>query len=303
MEHVRHFETAGSNKGDDMADVKWIKVATNIFDNRKIKLIESMPDADAILVIWFKLLALSGCVNDSGNLMVTDKLPYTDEMLATQFNRPVNTVRLAIQTFERFGMIKIEDNVMHISNWEKYQNVDGMKKLREQNRIRKARQREKEKALIEDKKRDCHVTVTQCHATEEDKEEDKDIDKEYIDIQSISCDYNKIVATYNSICISYPKVKSISDARKKAIKARLNTYSVDDLTKAFEKAEASDFLKGKNDRNWQANFDWMMKDRNLAKILDGNYDNKKQQPKISKANNFERRQYDMNDLESRLLGG
>ena len=284
-----------------MADVKWIKVATNIFDNRKIKLIESMPDADAILVIWFKLLALSGCVNDSGNLMVTEKLPYTDEMLATQFNRPVNTVRLAIQTLERFGMIEIEDGVMHISNWEKYQNVDGMEKLREQTRARVAKHREKKKLECNDT---CNVTVTQCNATEEDKEEDKDIDKEYIDIQSISCDYNKIVATYNSICISYPKVKSISDARKKAIKARLNTYSVDDLTKAFEKAEASDFLKGKNDRNWQATFDWMLKDRNLAKILDGNYDNKpRKEAPVKDNNNFERRKYDMDALEARLLGG
>ena len=88
-------------------------------------------------------------------------------------------------------------------------------------------------------------------------------------------DYNGVLNAYHSLCPSYPKVKVLSDARKKAIKARLNYCSMEDLEEAFRKAEASDFLKGKNDRNWQANFDWIIKDSNLAKILDGNYDNKK----------------------------
>ncbi len=86
--------------------------------------------------------------------------------------------------------------------------------------------------------------------------------------------FNGVLNAYHSLCPSYPKVKVLSDARKKAIKARLNYYNMEDLEEAFRKAEASDFLKGKNNRNWQANFDWIMKDRNLAKILDGNYDNR-----------------------------
>ena len=98
------------------------------------------------------------------------------------------------------------------------------------------------------------------------------IDKVSIDKGSI--DYNGIKDAYNALCPSLPAVKSLSDARRKAIKARLNTYTVDDLHEAFRLAEESDFLKGKNDRNWQANFDWIMKDANLAKILDGNYINR-----------------------------
>lgn len=87
-------------------------------------------------------------------------------------------------------------------------------------------------------------------------------------------DYDGIKDAYNSLCPSLPSIKSLSDARKKAIKARLNSYDIEDLYEAFRKAEASDFLKGKNDRNWQANFDWIIKDANMAKILDGNYDNR-----------------------------
>ena len=81
---------------------------------------------------------------------------------------------------------------------------------------------------------------------------------------------------YHTICLSYPRIKSLSESRKKAIKARLKQYTVDDIREVFQKAEESDFMKGKNDTNWSANFDWMMKDANMAKILDGNYDNRGQ---------------------------
>ena len=94
-------------------------------------------------------------------------------------------------------------------------------------------------------------------------------------------DYQLITGMYNDTCVSFPKLKTLSEARKKAIKARLHTYTVDDFKILFEKAEASDFLKGKNNRNWQANFDWLIKDANMAKVLDGNYDNKGQAPAAS----------------------
>ena len=90
-----------------------------------------------------------------------------------------------------------------------------------------------------------------------------------------SIDYNGIKDAYNNTCPSLPTVRNLSNDRKKAIKARLNTYSLEKILEAFKKAEASDFLTGKNDSNWTANFDWIMSDKNMAKILDGNYDNKK----------------------------
>lgn len=109
-----------------MSEVKWIKIAADIFDNRKIRQIVCIPDGDSIIVVWVKLLCLAGNINDSGMIYFTKEIPYTDQMLATQFNRPLATVQLALKTFENFGMIELVDNILHISNWEKYQNVDGM---------------------------------------------------------------------------------------------------------------------------------------------------------------------------------
>ena len=87
-------------------------------------------------------------------------------------------------------------------------------------------------------------------------------------------DYAAVVNMYNEICKSYPKVKSLSDSRKKAIKARLVKHTMEEIKEVFEKAEASDFMRGCNSKNWQASFDWMIMDRNMTKILDGNYDNR-----------------------------
>ncbi|MBN3376429.1 hypothetical protein CF087_21580, partial [Clostridium botulinum] len=111
--------------------VKWIKIVTDIFDDEKILLIENMPEADSIIVIWFKLLCLAGKMNNSGVFMLNEKIAYTDEMLATIFRRPLNTVRLAINTFQQFGMIEVIDNVITIPNWSKHQTLDQLEERKE----------------------------------------------------------------------------------------------------------------------------------------------------------------------------
>lgn len=252
-----------------MADVKWIKISTGIFDNRKIRQIENMPDGDALVVIWLKLLILAGEVNDGGLVYFTKDIPFTDQLLSTQFNRPLPTVQLALRTFQQFGMIDIVDDLIMVSNWEKYQSIEGMEKIKEQNRIRKQRQRERERLMLED----GHVTSRDSHATEEDKEKEREEEKKEREDKEKGC-YQRIADLYNEICISFPRIRSLSESRKKALKARLRMFSVEDFKTMFEKAEASDFMKGSNDRNWSATFDWMIKDSNMEKILEGNYDNR-----------------------------
>ena len=57
-----------------LADVKWIKIVTDIFDDEKMLLIESLPSADSIIVIWFKLLCLAGKNNNNGVFIMSDKI-------------------------------------------------------------------------------------------------------------------------------------------------------------------------------------------------------------------------------------
>ena len=131
-----------------MASVKWIKLAVDIFDNRKIKQIERMPEGDALIVVWLKLLVLAGNTNDGGLVYFTREIPYTEQLLANEFNRPLSTIQLALNTFQRFGMIEIIEDIIHISNWEKYQNVDGMEKIREQGRKRVAEFRQRQRLAL-----------------------------------------------------------------------------------------------------------------------------------------------------------
>lgn len=161
-----------------MSEIKWIKITTDIFDDEKICLIDALPDHDAILVIWFKILALAGKHNRNGLLMMSDKVHYTDEMLATIFRRPLNTVRMALGIFEQFGMIEIIDGIIALPNWEKHQNINGMEKIKEQTRNRVARHREKQKNLALGSNVTCNVTVTESNAIEEDRDKDKELDKD-----------------------------------------------------------------------------------------------------------------------------
>ena len=114
------------------------------------------------------------------------------------------------------------------------------------------------------------VDIDKYKTETKNKKKDTNVSKEKIDFAAIS-------DLYNSICVSYPTLKTMSERRKKAIRARMNTgYTINDFRTLFEKAECSSFLKGQNNRNWSATFDWLIMDGNIAKVLDGNYDDKGQ---------------------------
>lgn len=170
-----------------MGEIKWIKLSTDIFDNRKIKVIESMPDGDSLLIIWLKLITLAGHINDNGYVYFTQEIAYTDQLLATQFNRPLPTIQLALRTFEQFGMIELIDSVIHITNWEKYQNIEGMERIREQTRLRVAKHRETQK--LSNGNVTSNVTVTQSNATDIDKNKKKN--------KNISSEIREIIDGYD----------------------------------------------------------------------------------------------------------
>lgn len=154
-----------------MAEVKWIKITTDIFDDDKILLIESLPEKDSLIVIWFKLLCMAGKQNNSGVFTLNDRIAYTDEMLATIFRRPLNTVRLALNTFQQYGMIDIIDGIITIPNWGKHQSLDQLESKREYMRGYMKDYREKQKLLT------CK-TNSRTNVSRADKEKEIEIDKE-----------------------------------------------------------------------------------------------------------------------------
>ena len=154
-----------------MAGVEWVKITTGMFDNRKIKHLRRLPDGNNIVLIWVMLLTMAGRCNAGGMIFLTENIPYTPKMLADELDFEENTVILALQALEQFQMIVTDGDRFRIAGWEEYQNIEGLDRIREQNRLRKQRQRERQKLLA----CDSHGTVTQGHATEEEREEDIDI--------------------------------------------------------------------------------------------------------------------------------
>lgn len=164
-----------------MADVKWIKIATGMFDNRKIKQIRKLPEGDAIIVIWLQIICLAGITNDSGLIYFSKDIPYTDEMLSVEFDRPINIIRIALTTFERFGMVELIDNVLMVSNWQKYQSTDRLEVIKEKDRERKRLERQQQKQLTTlistEVPRNVHGLSKEVPLLDIDIEIDKDIKK------------------------------------------------------------------------------------------------------------------------------
>ena len=237
-----------------MADINWIKLRVDMFDDEKIKIIQSMPEGDAILVIWIRIIALAGKCNAKGLVLIEDEFPYSDEMLATIFNKPLATVRLALGTFEKFRMIERTEKGIYISNFEKHQNTEGMEKIREQARIRKQREREKKRALLEagntpalpDNSSEnpetlpenvtdnvtSHVTsrVTEREVTKQNKNiynissnedivETSEKTSEVPDRKSDRLSYDEIMKDFHATCPDLPGIRALNDARKTKIRS------------------------------------------------------------------------------------
>jgi predicted phage replisome organizer/uncharacterized phage protein (TIGR02220 family) len=155
-----------------MIGVKWIKLTTSMFDDEKIKFIDSLPERDTIFYIWIRLIVLAGKCNAGGYIFLTDSIPYTDEMLSGIINRPLNTVKLALTTFQKLGMIDTDARGINLLNFIKYQNIEGLDKIRDQTRRRVALYRGKQRLL--EHKGDVTLPVTQCNETDKETEEEID---------------------------------------------------------------------------------------------------------------------------------
>ena len=221
-----------------MADVKWIKITTDIFDDEKIAIIESLPEGDSIIVIWFKLLCLAGKTNNNGVFVINDKLAYTDEMLAIIFRRKVATVRLALKVFQEYGMVDIVEGVITIPKWGKHQNLDSIEKKKEYQRSYMQNYREKQRQIAcktncnTNSKSNCNTNVSR---TDIDKDIEEDKDKDIYSRASSTADEVKEIVDYLNQAAG-TNYKSGTGKTVRSIKARLNEgFTVDDFKAVIDK--------------------------------------------------------------------
>lgn len=248
----------------------WLKLNRGFFKRHDIRIVEEMPNGKEYILFYLKLLCES--VDHEGSLRFNDEIPYNEDMLATITNTNVDIVRSAVKVFTELKMMEILSDgtifMREISNM-----IGSAANNDNANRQRRFREKQKEESvtppLLE-----CYASVTKNNESKSKSiEKEKELEIE-IEKDTSSVNYISIIDLYHDKCPSLPTVRKVSDARKKQIRARLRKYSIEEITEAFEKAEASDFLKGDNKNNWTADFDWIMNDTNMAKILDGKYENK-----------------------------
>lgn len=248
--------------------VQWIKITTDIFDDEKMLLIDSMPDSDEIIIIWFKLLCFAGKQNNKGVFMMNN-IPYTTKMLSTIFRKDEETVINALKIFEEFGMIQYINGAITITNWGKHQNLDKIEANNEYMRNYMREYRKKQKAVATNKKEDKVNGKLNCKANinsaEEEKESELDSDKEIESEKSkignshsaeipSNLDYDSIIHSFNSICKSLPKVIKLTEKRKKAILEVDKLLGEVTFEQLFEKVDNSDFLSGRKG-TWCSTFD------------------------------------------------
>lgn len=286
-----------------MAEVKWIKIATDIFDDEKILLIEGLPDAYAIITVWFKLLCLAGKKNNGGVFLMNDKIPYTDKMLATIFRMNESTVKLALNAFEQFKMIEIVEGIITIPNWNKHQTLDAYERKKERDRLYQEERRAKQRALIEKSSDKSSERTSDVAVSDIDKEEDKEKDN------NIYVPYKEIITYLNEK--TGKKLRWDVKSNQKEIKARFNEgYTLDDFKTVIDKKyhewgrkpTKEELQRGVNDMRiylrpktlFGSNFDVYLNQEQTEKMP--------AKPPVSRnLNNFERREYDMDSLEEQLL--
>lgn len=269
------------------SNVQWIKITTDVFDDEKILLIDSMPEADKILIIWFKLLCLAGKQNNKGVFMFNG-VPYTTKMLSTILRRDEDTIQNAIDIFEAYGMIHYEGNAIVITNWGKHQSLDKIEANNAYMREYMQKYRKKQKDVAMGKVNDKVNGKVNINSTDIETNKDKEkIKKEKTvspcEDSTSEINYDQVISSFNDICQSLPNVVKLTDNRKKAIETAERQLGDMTFEKFFQKVENSDFLTGRK-TDWRANFDWIISQGNIVKILEGNFDNRKKSEKENYTN-------------------
>ena len=256
-----------------------MKLKENFFQDKTIKKLRKIAGGDTYTVIYLKLMLLG--LKDGGKLFFDGVENSFHEELALEIDEDSENVKFTLMFLEKTGLLEeINESELFLTRMPEMigsetDKAELMRRKRAQNRVQSGN----------------NVTgalpgVTLCY-TEIEKEIDTEIDTEIEREKEEtaaelpapprpSVPYEAIKDFYNQVCVSFPRCTTMSENRKKAIKARFTSgYTLEDFKKVFIKAEGSSFLKGRNDRNWTASFDWLIKDGNMAKVLDGNYDDHK----------------------------
>lgn len=249
----------------------WFKMKNGFFEDKRIKKLRKIAGGDTYTIIYLKMMLKS--LSNNGVLIYEGVEDSFSAELALDLDEDEDNVDITVNFLLQTGLLVDSKNDEFVLP-EVVENIGSETDVAQ--RVRKYR--EKQKALPSNEKAlPSNVTVTKCNTENRDREKRKEKEIE-LELEKRgkrkNINYQEIIDIYNDTCVSLPRVLKLSEDRKKMIKERLNTYTLEDIKTVFEKAEKSDWLKGNNDRNWKADFDWILSAKKMPRILEGFYDNR-----------------------------
>ena len=243
----------------------WLKLKEDFFEEKQIKYLRKLPDGDKLVIAYLKMQLKS--LKTEGFIKYDSILPSNIEELSMILDEDINIVTLLIKALQQVGAIEIlDDGSFYMIAMQDLIGKEGASA----ERVRRFRERQKQNEI---KMLPCNTNVTNCNT---EKEKEKEIDKKIeIEIDKKINKYNDVVEIYNTYCTNLSQVQKLTEKRKIAINKLLKEIDIEQFRKICIIANQSDFLIGNNDRNWKADFDFIIRPDKAVSILEGKYSFKK----------------------------
>ena len=236
----------------------WLKLNANFDKDDRILHLENQKGGEIATLCYVKLLCMAGRSNMGGGVYMSEGVPHTVNTLASLWHKRLSTTQKVLELLENHELIEIEDGVIYISDWDDVQSADKLEEIRKQNCERQRKYREKRKQNVTLQRRYSNAVEEEIEI-----EKEKDIDEDEDIYESVRDRFNLITAA--------PKIVIFSDKQKQAVRTAIDRFGEELLYEAFRIAGDSEFLRGKNPKNWIPTFDWMINPDNITKVINGNY--------------------------------
>jgi predicted phage replisome organizer len=261
----------------------WLKLYRDFFNSREMKKLRKVAGGDTFTIIYLKMQLLS--MNNEGIIEYEGTEDDIAEQLALELDEDVENVQLTIAFLIKNQLMEQVDKqdilltkVPELIGSE----TDSARRMRQKREREEASKNTMLPSQCDEEVSQSSELCKDVQKCDTEKEKEIEIDKEKsieIDIcasedASNRIDYNSVMKFWNENC-QLANIRNLNRARKKAVKKMFDEYGKGSFVTIIQNINNSDFLKGKNDSNWKASFDWVFKATRYLQILEGNFENSK----------------------------
>lgn len=258
----------------------WMRLKISFMDSDTVDFFMSQPDG-ANYVVLYQMLCLK-TINTDGRLsrqIGEVIIPYDVEKIRRDCKWfSSDTIRVALELYKKFGLI-YEDVDGTLVLADHHNLVGKATDYADQKKAQRLKNSEKprlpEGEGVDNVHTDVHTEIRDIESRDvEIRDKSLEIEVKGTGSNEPVCrtgDVRRIMAAWNESGLTQVARITADTNRGKMLKARIREYGVDGVLKAIENVKNSSFLKGQNNRGFEATFDWFVKPNNFLKVFEGNY--------------------------------